>query len=138
MDTEELDYLWNHFVFNAEQRLKAFNFFVVFAVFANGGLFTAVDKSPHPFVFVLIGGFVFILSVVFWVIDIRSRRLIQLAVPGLKEFEKRFAEHSRLFALDEPHTRTLFRFTTAFRTLFVIQSLVGVGAVTYGIMRWAC
>ena len=33
---DEKNYLWEHFVFNAEQRLKAFNFFVVFSRSANG------------------------------------------------------------------------------------------------------
>jgi hypothetical protein len=32
MDSDEQTYLWQHFAFNAEQRLKAFNFFVVFSV----------------------------------------------------------------------------------------------------------
>ena len=58
METEERSYLWQHFVFNAEQRLKAFNFFVVFSVFANGGVFAAADRSSHGVVFLLIGGFI--------------------------------------------------------------------------------
>jgi hypothetical protein len=32
VNKDEVDYLWKHFLFNAEQRLKAFNFFVVFSV----------------------------------------------------------------------------------------------------------
>lgn len=84
MSTEERDYLWQHFEFNAGQRLKAFNFFVVLSVFANGGVFTAIDKAMHPFVFILIGAFVVVLATVFWVMDIRSRNLLLLAVPGLK------------------------------------------------------
>jgi hypothetical protein len=138
MEAEELDYLWKHFVFNAEQRLKAFNFFVVFAVFANGGMFAAVEKNSHPTVFVLIGCLVVVLSVVFCIIDIRSRHLIELAVPGLKEYEKRFAECSRLFARDEAHTKTVFRYTVAFRALFIVQFLSGVGAIAYGIITWVC
>jgi hypothetical protein len=69
---QEYEYLWRHFAFNAEQRLKAFNFFVVFSVFANGGVFTALQKDADPLVLILIGGFVCALAAVFWIIDARS------------------------------------------------------------------
>ena len=136
MDTEERDYLWHHFAFNAEQRLKAFNFFVVFSVFANGGVFAAVEKASHGAVFVLIGGFVAVLAAVFFVIDTRSQGLLQLAVPGLIEYEKRFAEHSRLFARDAAKHRRALRYSVAFRVLFAMQFLFGSGTVAYGVIKW--
>jgi hypothetical protein len=136
MGTEERDYLWQHFVFNAEQRLKAFNFFVVFSVFANGGLFAAVEKSSHGVVFVLIGGFILVLSIVFAMIDVRSQSLLKLAVPGLKAYEERFAKHSRLFARDAARHSGFIRYTIAFRVLFAMQCLLGSGVVVYGITKW--
>jgi hypothetical protein len=136
MDTEERDYLWQHFVFNAEQRLKAFNFFVVFSVFANGGLFAAVEKSSHGFVFVLIGGFILVLSMVFAMIDVRSQSLLKLAVPGLKAYEMRFADHSRLFARDAERHAGFTRYTVAFRVLFAMQCVLGAGVVVYGVLKW--
>lgn len=138
MDIDEKNYLWQHFVFNAEQRLKAFNFFVVFSVFANGGFFAALDKKLHPAVFALIGGFIIVLSCVFWIIDARSRALIELAIPGLKEFEKQFPEHSRLFAQDEAHRRRFLSYTEAFRAIFVVQFFFGLGVVAYGLFQWVC
>lgn len=135
MNTEERDYLWQHFVFNAEQRLKAFNFFVVFAVFANGGVFAAVEKSMRGGVFVLIGGFIIVLSLVFAVIDIRSQSLLKLAVPGLVEYEKKFPEHSRLFTRDSGRHSTFLRYTVAFRVLFGLQFLFGLGTVVYGLAK---
>lgn len=135
MDTEERDYLWQHFVFNAEQRLKAFNFFVVFAVFANGGVFAAAEKSMRGGVFVLIGLFIVVLSLVFAVIDVRSQSLLKLAVPGLKEYEKKFPEHSRLFARDAERHSGVLRYTVAFRVLFVVQFLFGLTTVVYGIAK---
>jgi hypothetical protein len=134
--SEEKTYLWQHFVFNAEQRLKAFNFFVVFLVFSNGGVFAAVEKKLPGQVFVLIGTFVIVLSIVFWIIDVRSQSLLQLAVPGLKEYEARFPEHSRLFAVDAKRRCSLFRYTTAFRILFTLQLLFGIGVIGYGLQNW--
>lgn len=135
-DAEEKCYLWQHFVFNAEQRLKAFNFFVVFSVFANGGVFAAAEKDSHGLVFVLIGAFVVAMSIVFWVIDARSQGLLQLAVPGLKSYESRFPEHSRLFQRDANRKYRLIRYTNAFRVLFSMQLLFGLGVIAYGICLW--
>ena len=136
MDIEEKNYLWQHFVFNAEQRLKAFNFFVVLSVFANGGVFAAVEKDLHGVAFILIGGFVEVLSAVFWMIDARSQALLQLAVPGLKEFEKQLPEHSRLFAKDSLRPKQYIRYTSAFRALFALQFIFGLGVMAYGAFKW--
>ena len=136
MDKEARDYLWQHFAFNAEQRLKAFNFFVVFSVFANGGVFAAAEKSSHGAVFILIGGFIVILSLVFAVIDVRSQGLLKLAVPGLMEYEMKFAEHARLFARDAERHSAILRYTVAFRVLFATQFVFGLGAVLYGVWKW--
>jgi hypothetical protein len=47
MSDDEREYLWKHFAFNAEQRLRAFHFFVVFSGFANGGILAAFDKNSQ-------------------------------------------------------------------------------------------
>ena len=138
MNTEERDYLWQHFEFNSEQRLKAFNFFVVLSVFANGGVFAAVEKDMHPFAFVLIGSFIVAFSAVFWVMDIRSRSLLLLAIPGLKSYEQSLPEHSRLFSLDAQRQSRIFRYTVAFRALFALQLLFGIGLGFIGLMQWLC
>jgi hypothetical protein len=138
MNTEEKDYLWEHFEFNAEQRLKAFNFFVVLSVFAGGGVFAAIEKAMHPSVLVLIGLFIVALAFVFWIIDLRSQSLLQLAVPGLKSYETAFPAHSRLFALDAERRGGFIRYTVAFRILFGLQLLFGLGVAVFGVVRWAC
>jgi hypothetical protein len=135
LEQQEKDYLWDHFKFNAEQRLKAFNFFVVFSVFADGGVFAAIEKRADAAVFILVGGFICLLAATFFVIDRRSQDLLRLGVPGLKSHEKRFPEHSRLFALDELRRGNLIRYTVAFRVLFAAQFLFGLGVMIYGGLR---
>jgi hypothetical protein len=134
---EEYEYLWRHFAFNAEQRLKAFNFFVVFAVFANGGVFALIEKDLHPFLLLLAGGFICALSAAFWIMDARSKSLIALDVPGLRAYEQRFPEHSRIFTIADQATRPLgYKF--AFRSLFLLQFLFGFGVLTYSAHVWWC
>lgn len=131
----EKEYLWDHFKFNAEQRLKAFNFFVIFSVFADGGTFAAIEKRADAEVFALLGAFICLLAVTFYLIDRRSQHLLRLGVPGLKEYEKRFPEHSRLFALEEMTRKRFVRYTVAFRLLFIAQLVFGAGVAWYGIYR---
>ncbi len=136
MDLEQRAYLWEHYRFNAEQRLKAFNFFVVLSMFAEGGIFTAVEKGFHPLSLALIGGFVVILSTVFWLVDARSRELLSLATPGLRQLEQELPERSRPFIRDSSRRGTLVRYTFAIRTLLIAQFIFGSGVAAYGLYQW--
>ena len=60
------DSFFSSFIVRISQRLAYF--FVVFSVSANGGVIAAA-KSSRSAIFVLTADFVFILSVVFWIID---------------------------------------------------------------------
>ena len=132
----ETQYLCEHYRFNAEQRLKGFNFFVVLSIFVEGGIFTAVEKGFHPLILALLGGFVVILSTVFWLVDARSRELLSLAVPGLKVLEEGLPEKSRVFTRDSERRGALVRYTFAIRALLVGQFIFGTGVAGYGLYQW--
>jgi hypothetical protein len=130
-------YLWEHWKFNADQRLKAFNLYVVFSIFANGMAFTALDKHAHPLVLIFLGGFVSLLAVVFAIVDVRSRHLLRLAKQGLKDFERDLPLTCRPFLLDELHRQSVMRYTVAFNMLFGLQLLFGVLVSGFGaFMGW--
>lgn len=129
----EIDFVWDHWKFNADQRIKAFNFFVVFSVFANGGLFTAIDKCAHPLALGIIGLFIGLLATIFWMIDTRSRVLIQLSVDGIKRYERGLWERARLFHLDEVNAHRFVRYSNSFRILFCAQIALGVLVLGYAI-----
>jgi hypothetical protein len=80
---------------------------------------------------------VFVLAVVFWIIDARSKSLLQLAVPGLLEYEKQFDQRSRLFANDATTRKGLVRYTVAFRILFILQLVFGLGVMAFGLCKWS-
>jgi hypothetical protein len=132
MSAGEESYLWEHWKFNADQRLKAFNFFVAFSIFANGGVFTAFDRATHPIVLVLLGGFVVFLSLIFAMVDSRCRRLLRVTKSGLKAYEQQLRPESRLFHNDDQQASRFVRFTVAFNTLFSLQCLFGVMVVAHG------
>jgi hypothetical protein len=133
---DERDYLWKHFAFNAEQRLKAFHFFVIFSGFANGGILTTfANENSHPAVFFLLGLFVGLLSIVFYLIDLRSRKLLEMTKPGLIKCEEGLSAEARVFTLDRNRS-WLATYTFAFHTLFACQLVFGFGVIAYGLCRW--
>lgn len=132
----QFDYLWEHWKFNADQRLKAFNFFVVFSVFANGGLFSAVEKCVHPALVLTIGLFISALAFVFWLMDQRSQTLLAMSVPGLKQFEVACVDKAaQLFHLDIVNAKSKKRYTFAFNILFRVQFVFGLVVFAYGLTK---
>jgi hypothetical protein len=132
---EGSQFIWEHFILNAEQRLKGFNFFVVLSIFANGGVFTAIEKQLHPILLLLLGLFIFVLAIVFWLVDTRSHNLIRLTIPALKEIESSFPESYRLFAIDAKEQGCFIRYTFAFRVLLTFQLLFGIGVIFYSFFK---
>ncbi|HJR13024.1 MAG TPA: hypothetical protein VJ833_03920 [Rhodanobacteraceae bacterium] len=133
---EGRDLVWDHFKFNAEQRLKGFNFFVLLSIFADGGVFTAIEQGVNSRLLLLLGLFTALLAIVFWLIDSRSRRLILLTIPALKEIESAFPESYRLFAIDAMKQGSIVRYTVAIRVLLAAQFCFGIGVSLYGVCRW--
>jgi hypothetical protein len=133
---DDRQFVWDHFKFNAEQRLKGFNFFVLLSIFANGGVFAAIEKQLNPFLLMLLGFFVALLAAVFWLVDARSRNLLRLTIPALKEIEASFPESHRLFAIDAREQGTIVRYTFAFRVLLICQLTFGLLVGTIGAIGW--
>lgn len=126
-------YLWEHWKFNADQRLKAFNLYVVFSIFANGMVFTAFDKHVHALILVFLGGFVALLAIVFALVDRRSRKLLHLAKQGLKGMEHALPDNCRPFMLDDVSREPWARYTVAFNLLFAMQLFFGLIVVVFGV-----
>lgn len=132
---KESEFLWEHFKFNAEQRMKAFNFFVLLSIFAVGGVFTAIEKDLAPYLLIILGLFIIVLSILFWFIDLRSKSLVRLSVPGLKAYESQFNSCSHLFAQDAADQGAYIRYTFVFRVLFVTQIIFGFLIVGCNLFR---
>jgi hypothetical protein len=135
MNQEDKDYLWQHFHFNAEQRLKAFHFFVVVSVFADGLFIAALDKNLPAAAYVLTGTLLAALAAAFLAIDIRSKELLNLAVPGLKAYEQLLPKHARVFHIDSQKRKLSARYTVAFRALMILQLVFGLGVIVFGIWK---
>ena len=130
------EFVWAHFKLNAEQRLRAFNFFVVLAIFADGGVLAALERGFSPGVLMLLGAFTVLLAMVFWLVDARSRQLLQLTITALKEMESEFPASHQLFAHDALGQSRIISYTFAIRSLLLAQMGFGLGVVVYGFYQW--
>lgn len=79
---------------------------------------------------VLLGVYIALISISFFLIDIRSTYLLKLTGPGLKKFEDSLPADSRLFQIVEANKkriRSIFlSYTFAFRLIYSITFLFGV------------
>jgi hypothetical protein len=73
---------------------------------------------------------------VFWLADSRSRQLLQLTIPALKEIESEFPDSHRLFAADAIKQGHVVRYTTAIRVLLAAQFVFGLSVAGYGACHW--
>lgn len=135
---QEISFLWEHFKIHADQRIKAFNFFIILSVFADSGSITAIAQKSPDLILIVLGTFIVLLSCIFWVLDVRSHSLVRLSYKGIIKYEKSLPICSRLFTKDSRKKKGIFRYTFAFSALFIIQTLFGVLVVIIGASRLLC
>jgi hypothetical protein len=79
------EYGWNWFSYHAAQRMMAFRFFFLLVGGLSVGFYQTLPKSPAiAFVFCVLA---FLLSILFWRLDLRTRELIRIGEDLLKESE---------------------------------------------------
>jgi hypothetical protein len=82
------DYGWNWFSYHAAQRMTVFRFFFLLIGGLSVGFYQTLPKSPTiAFVFSILA---FLLSILFWRLDLRTRELIRIGEDLLKESEAQF------------------------------------------------
>jgi hypothetical protein len=146
---ETRDYAWKYFALHADQRLRAFNFYLLIVAVILGGLLAYLKDARSP-VYAAPAGFLLpILSYIFWRLDGRSQEFIRHAETVLKAIEKdipveQVPEELRLFIGEDTKTQQLrkqrgtpglnpiswarghFGYYGCFKAAFVLFALVGI------------
>lgn len=126
------DYAWKHFDVIADQRLRTFNFYVILLAASIGASLAAVRGNPNSFVFLVIGFFCIAIGIIFFLIEVRTRRLLEIPknVLTILENDADWPEDLRLFNKDNFNNRSwkkrLISYTIAFRSAFVLHICYGV------------
>jgi len=129
---------WKHFNYHADQRLKAFNFFIVVITFILAGAFAALTGKMQREVGLIAGIALVFLPWIFYGLDQRNRQLIKLAEKALADFERKFpstAEDSQaaigLFSiadqfLKDNKPRLALTYNQSFRALYILSGGIGL------------
>lgn len=133
---DRLDYAWKHFALIADQRLKTFNFYIIILGVAITGTVTVITKeNPNFLLFGLLGLSHIVVGSVFWIIDCRGIRMLDIARNALVEIENstNFDGHLKLVVVDNHQNisiwNKIFSYRGAFRTVFTSQILLGLGMI---------
>ena len=148
-ETERLEglfrnYAWKYFELHADQRLKAFQFYITLSTAVAGGFALLVKNGADNKALCVFGLALTFLSFVFWKLEERTRELVRIGERALKYLDR---QHNlpdmdgkphplRMFCCDDftSSTRPLypivnghFSYSRCFRWVFVLFGLIGIG-----------
>lgn len=74
---EALKYVSKYFIYHADQRLKTFRYFLVYLLAVSAGFYKGFEDCS--FCVLLLGGLVsLVIVIVFWLLEIRNKQLIEI------------------------------------------------------------
>jgi hypothetical protein len=133
------EYAWKYFQLNAEQRMKAFNFSLILVGVSIGALANLLRFKNYEFA-IVIGAFLFVASIIFLMIDLRSRQLLRYGIEALKSLEKQDSatpEIIDVFTQEEKYKKEhwfwgrVLSYTFAINIFYIVTMLVGLLAAYY-------
>lgn len=146
LDESFRKYAWDYFALHADQRLKAFHFYILLSTAILGGFAVLLRNGAFHKWMAIFGIFLVFFSFVFWKLDNRTRGLIKHgeealefldAQHGLPQIdgaphplqlftrEKHLSAKLPLYSLTSAH----FTYARCFRWVFALFSLVGLATI---------
>jgi hypothetical protein len=127
-----LDHAWNWFSMHAQQRMTTINFFLVVQGALLGALGVTADKKLYGYQF-YVGLLIVLMALMFFALDKRVRKLIEIGETALKTEQSRLAAdvsdtHIELLRLSDECARWRPTYGRIFDCMFLIFVLIGVGA----------
>lgn len=145
-------YAWDYFKLHADQRMKLFHFFLVFATIISTGLASTFQPTIKThFIGIVLGILLVVISFIFWKLDERNKYLTKHGETALKFIEQKFQNFSlekdgcqvvQLFNSEECCTTDLkkyhkylihwerqFSHSKSLNCLFIIFGTIGVTGV---------
>jgi len=139
---EYREYAWKYFELHADQRLKAFHFFIIFATLLIGAFATLLQRSGLQLAYVLLPLSLMFLSFVFWKLEERTRMLVKNGEDALKYLDAEalrsetvLFQNLALFDADDRNVEELrntnlwhdhFSYSRCFRWVYISAGALGV------------
>ena len=140
---------WRHFAIHAEQRLKMFQFYITISTALLGGGVLVFRTGQNAIALTLLSFLAFFFSFVFWMLEIRTRKLIKNAEDAIKYLDDRYEipdvdgqpSPIMLFTRDDFQTRrskrrsvlSHFSYYKCFVLVFAVIGILGVLGMIYGV-----
>lgn len=137
-DKEIREQAWKYFELHANQRMTLFNFYITIstALVAGIGVLLNFDKIPTILIITL-GILMIVFSLVFWILDNRTRYFIHLAERIIREIEVDYPNKSfRIITIEDRESNEkprFFRYSFALRIVFVLFMILGLISVLYAL-----
>jgi hypothetical protein len=137
------EHAWKYFQLHASQRMTLFNFYITIctAIVAGIGVFMNFDNVPFILIITL-GILMIVFSIVFWLLDERTRYFIHLSERVIMEIESNYSnEKFRIVTIQENESRKIsfiFRYSFALRAIFILFVILGIVSIIYTINNMPC
>ncbi len=136
------DYAWNYFELHAEQRLKAFQFYISLSTALVGGFVILIRYNNTSKWMAVLGMLLAFLSFIFWKLDERTKSLVHNAEEALKYLDGQqnlsdiegVPHPLRVFSRDDHITSQAalyppwsghFSYSRCFRWIYIVFALSG-------------
>lgn len=153
-----MELAWNYFNFHASQRLTTFNFYIVISALLTTGLLNIYqNKDPHLIADFGLSLLLYVLSIIFLMLDKRNQGLIELAESALIDYENTFRlpkstgkEPNRRAIFSREHYKSgkdpaptilgitvwRYRYSNCFGAIFFSFGMVGVTGMSWTILQF--
>jgi hypothetical protein len=142
---------WASFALHAGQRLTTFNFFIVLSSLLVGAMVTTFQKDFRvPYLGVVVGLLLALLSFIFWKIDVRNKHLIKLSEKAIIHFEELAPKpdganyHPAAYFLREAYETDErkavsglwhFSYSKAFAAVYILVACTGIAGAVLGLLH---
>jgi hypothetical protein len=136
---------WKYFELHANQRISLFRYYIIFFslyVSGVGFLLTKCDLPPNVInYFIVTISIIFILvTLIFWVLDCRNRKLIYIAEKSLCNFEEKQFQNpeQQIFTMkkkEDTNYSGFFSHTNSFKCLYIITIISAFILICYSQSR---
>lgn len=150
---QKFNHAWKYFELHANQRIVLFRFYIIFlTLFATGIVFLIIrfpSKSTlHEWSAIGLSVAFVIVTIVFWLLDARNRRLIKFSEEALIKLENEYfykeQDNIKIFKREKKdcyNNCVIFRHTICFRIIYFLACVMAIGFIAfsaYSMSYYAC
>lgn len=124
------NHAWRYFELHAGQRISLIRYFViVLSLYVTGSSYLIAKFSDNgcmeEYSVIIFSGIFILITIIFWLLDNRSRKLIHIAERSLRRYEREGKEDytHKIFISEKKSACCTIRHTHCFRALFIIAIL---------------